>query len=142
LWTWLIYSGYYICFCMHGNGRLIICPKAERLSVSQGLGATRLVYIYGCMESVCRSISMSEWHLLVSSLARVRPIYCICDLVVSVLAIGPRVRGLNPSQGDGLRRAIKIRSTPIFLGECCRRPRILIFGGVLNKPSEYESDIS
>jgi hypothetical protein len=32
--------------------------------------------------------------------------------VVSVLAIGPKVRGFKPGQGDGFLRAIKIRSTP------------------------------
>jgi hypothetical protein len=32
--------------------------------------------------------------------------------VVSVLATGPNCRGFRPGRGDGLLRAIKIRSTP------------------------------
>jgi hypothetical protein len=35
-------------------------------------------------------------------------------VVVSVLATGPKVCGLEPGQGDGFLRAIKIRSTPSF----------------------------
>jgi hypothetical protein len=35
-------------------------------------------------------------------------------VVVSVLATGPKGRGFEPSQGDGLLRAIKICSTPSF----------------------------
>jgi hypothetical protein len=31
--------------------------------------------------------------------------------MVSVLATGPKVRGFRLAQGDGFRRAIKIRST-------------------------------
>jgi hypothetical protein len=34
--------------------------------------------------------------------------------VVSVLATGPKGRGLEAGQGDGFLRAIKIRSTPSF----------------------------
>jgi hypothetical protein len=34
--------------------------------------------------------------------------------MVSVLAIGPKGRGLKPDRGDGFLRAIKIRSTPSF----------------------------
>jgi hypothetical protein len=37
--------------------------------------------------------------------------------VVSVLATGPKVRGLEPGQGDGFLRAIKICSTPSFRWE-------------------------
>jgi hypothetical protein len=37
-------------------------------------------------------------------------------VMVSVLAIGPKVRGFNLSRGNGLLRAIKIRSTPSFKG--------------------------
>jgi hypothetical protein len=36
------------------------------------------------------------------------------DVMVSVLAIGPKVRGLKPGRGDEFLRAIKIRSTPSF----------------------------
>jgi hypothetical protein len=35
-------------------------------------------------------------------------------LVVSVLAIGPEVRGFKPADNDGLLRAIKFRSTTSF----------------------------
>jgi hypothetical protein len=38
-------------------------------------------------------------------------------LMVSVLAIEPKVREFIPGQGDGFLRAIKIRSTPSFGGE-------------------------
>jgi hypothetical protein len=34
-----------------------------------------------------------------------------------VFAIGPKVRGVKPGQGDGFLRAMKIRSTPSFVGE-------------------------
>jgi hypothetical protein len=34
--------------------------------------------------------------------------------MVSVLAIGPKVRGFKPDRGDGLLWAIKICSTPSF----------------------------
>jgi hypothetical protein len=46
--------------------------------------------------------------------------------MVSVLAIGPKVRGLKTSRGDILLRAIKTRRTPSFGGEvkrstpCCK----------------------
>jgi hypothetical protein len=36
--------------------------------------------------------------------------------MVSLLAIGPKVRAFNPGRGDGFLRAIKI-STPSFGGE-------------------------
>jgi hypothetical protein len=38
-------------------------------------------------------------------------------VMVSMLATGPKVRGLKPDRGDGYLRAIKIRSTPCFGGE-------------------------
>jgi hypothetical protein len=37
--------------------------------------------------------------------------------MVSVLAIGPKVRGFKPGRGDGFLRAIKILSTPSFQGD-------------------------
>jgi hypothetical protein len=42
---------------------------------------------------------------------------------VSVLATGPKVRGFETGQGDGLLRAIKIRSTTCFGWEVktCRK---------------------
>jgi hypothetical protein len=38
-------------------------------------------------------------------------------LVVSALAIGPKVRGFRSQRGRGFLRAVKIRSTPSFGGE-------------------------
>jgi hypothetical protein len=38
-------------------------------------------------------------------------------MMVSVPAVGPSVRGLEPGQGDGSLRAIKIRNTSSFRGE-------------------------
>jgi hypothetical protein len=35
-------------------------------------------------------------------------------VVVSVFATGPKGRGFKPGQGDGIFKAIKIRSTPFF----------------------------
>jgi hypothetical protein len=37
--------------------------------------------------------------------------------MVSVLAIGPKVRVFKPGRGDGFLRAITIRSKPSFRGE-------------------------
>jgi hypothetical protein len=37
--------------------------------------------------------------------------------MVSVLAIGTKVRGFNPGRGDGFLKAIKILSTPSFGGK-------------------------
>jgi hypothetical protein len=34
--------------------------------------------------------------------------------MISVLVIGPKVRGFKPDLGDGFLRATKIRSTPSF----------------------------
>jgi hypothetical protein len=48
------------------------------------------------------------------------------SVVVSVLATGPKGRGLKPGRGDGFVRTIKIRSTPSFGWEvkpevpCCK----------------------
>jgi hypothetical protein len=48
-------------------------------------------------------------------------VFCrLGDVVVSVLATGPKVCGFESGQGDGFLRAIKIRSTP-SLGMECRR---------------------
>jgi hypothetical protein len=56
--------------------------------------------------------------------------------MVSVFAIGPKVRGFKPGQGDGFLRAIQIRSTTSFRGEVtpealCRK--ILLHSGSINK---------
>jgi hypothetical protein len=37
--------------------------------------------------------------------------------MVSVLAVGPKVRGLKPDRGDGFLREITIRSMPSFGGK-------------------------
>jgi hypothetical protein len=34
--------------------------------------------------------------------------------MVSMLAVGPKVRGFNPAEGDGFLKAIKIHSTLSF----------------------------
>jgi hypothetical protein len=39
------------------------------------------------------------------------------SIIVSVLAIGPKVRGFKPAEATEFLRAIKIRSTPSFGGE-------------------------
>jgi hypothetical protein len=39
----------------------------------------------------------------------------LCGIMISVLATGPKGRGLEPGRGDVLLRAIKIRSTPSYL---------------------------
>jgi hypothetical protein len=41
----------------------------------------------------------------------------LIGVMVSVLTIGPKVRGLKPGRGDGILRAIKILSTHSFGGE-------------------------
>jgi hypothetical protein len=41
----------------------------------------------------------------------------LCDVVVSMLATGPKGHGFKPGWGDGFLRAIKIRSTPSFRWE-------------------------
>jgi hypothetical protein len=38
----------------------------------------------------------------------------LSGVMVSVLAIRPKVRGFKPGRGDGLLRTIKIRTTPSF----------------------------
>jgi hypothetical protein len=50
---------------------------------------------------------------LISSLS-MNGLVVLSDLVVSMLAIGPKVRGFIPGRGCGYLRAIKIRSTPPF----------------------------
>jgi hypothetical protein len=41
----------------------------------------------------------------------------LSGVVVSVLAIGPKVRGFKPGRGYGFLRAIKILSTPSFVSK-------------------------
>jgi hypothetical protein len=63
-------------------------------------------------------------------------------VIVSVLAIGPKVRGFKRGRGDGFLRTIEIRSTLSFGGEIrpsvpCRQ--ILWY---VKELYEYERDIS
>jgi hypothetical protein len=52
-------------------------------------------------------------------------------VVVSVLATGPKVAGSKPGQGDGLLRAIKIRSAPSSrMGRKAGRSHVLRFYGM------------
>jgi hypothetical protein len=51
-----------------------------------------------------------KWPTLQSYLLPGRP----GDVVVSVLATGPKGRGFKPGRGNGFLRAIKILSTPSF----------------------------
>jgi hypothetical protein len=51
--------------------------------------------------------------------------------VVSVLVTGPKGRGFKPGRGDGILRAIQIRSTPSFGWEVKRRSHVVRFYGVL-----------
>jgi hypothetical protein len=46
----------------------------------------------------------------------------LCGVMVSMLAIGPKVPRFKPSQDDGLLGATKLHNTPIFVGELSRRP--------------------
>jgi hypothetical protein len=50
--------------------------------------------------------------------------------VVSVLATGPKGCRFEPGQGDGFLRAIKIRSTPSWMGSKARRSHIVRFYGI------------
>jgi hypothetical protein len=55
--------------------------------------------------------------------------------MVSVLAIGRKVRWFKPSRGDGFLKAIKIRSTPSFGGEVKRRSHVVKFYVILKIPT-------
>jgi hypothetical protein len=58
-------------------------------------------------------------------------------VMVSVFAIGPKVRGFKPGRGDGLLRAIKIRSTPSFGGEVKPNAHVIRTYAMLENPSKY-----
>jgi hypothetical protein len=62
--------------------------------------------------------------------------------MVTVLAIGHKVHGFKPSQGDGFLRAIKICSTPSFREEV--RPKAPHCNILLNLKElcKYERNIS
>jgi hypothetical protein len=51
------------------------------------------------------------------------------DVLVSVLATGPKGRGFEPSQGDGSLKAIKILSTLFFV--CEVKPEVVRFYDIL-----------
>jgi hypothetical protein len=50
--------------------------------------------------------------------------------VVNVLAFRPRVAGSNLARGDGILRAIKIRSTPSFEWEVKPEVHVVRFYGM------------
>jgi hypothetical protein len=51
------------------------------------------------------------------------------DVVISVLATGPKGCGFEPSQGDGFLRVIKIRSThPFRMGSKAGKSHVRFYG--------------
>jgi hypothetical protein len=60
----------------------------------------------------------------------------LSTVMVSVLVIGPKVRGFKPGRGDGFLRAIKIRRNVSSGGEV--KPHIVRFYGMLKIPKEYD----
>jgi hypothetical protein len=78
------------------------------------------------MEPEC-SYQCHDSMSLVSILSQINPVHPsrLGDVMVSVLAIGPKVRGFKPGRGDGFLTAIKVRSTPSFGGvkasDACRK---------------------
>jgi hypothetical protein len=79
---------------------------------------------HGNGRSNCRYIYQSSgWDpgtmgIRVMPYRSIRSHSSVCRLggvVVSVLSTGPKGRGFEPGQGDGLSRAIKIRSTFAFV---------------------------
>jgi hypothetical protein len=54
--------------------------------------------------------------------------------MVSVLAIGPKVRGFNPGRGDGFLRAINSAVRLSSEGKQSRRSDVVSFYGMLKKP--------
>jgi hypothetical protein len=63
-------------------------------------------------------------------------------LVVSVLAIGLKIRGFRPGRGRWNFRAIKIRSRTSFGGEVKPSAPCRKISGYVKEPPEYERDIS
>jgi hypothetical protein len=61
--------------------------------------------------------------------------------MVSVLGIGPKVRGFN-GRDDEFLRAMQIRRTLSLGEEVNCRPHVVRFYGMLKIPAEYERDIS
>jgi hypothetical protein len=59
-------------------------------------------------------------------------------VMVSVLTIGPKVRGVKPDRGDGFLRAIKICSTPSFVEEVKPEPHVVRLYGILKITCMYE----
>jgi flagellar biosynthesis protein FlhB len=54
------------------------------------------------------------WFVYTLHIAEIMAHIFLSGLVVSVVAVGPSVRGLNPAEGDEFLRVITIRSTPSF----------------------------
>jgi hypothetical protein len=54
----------------------------------------------------------------------------LCDVMVSVLAIRPKVRGFKPSRGDGFLRAIKFVPLVPSDGKKNRRSNVVRFYGM------------
>jgi hypothetical protein len=52
-------------------------------------------------------------------------------VMLSVLAIGPKVREFKSCRRDGFLKAIRIRSTSFFGGEVKPSPHVVIFYGML-----------
>jgi hypothetical protein len=61
--------------------------------------------------------------------------------MVSMLAIGSKVRGFKPGRDYGILRAIKTRSTSSFGGEA-KPARTVRFHCMLQNSTQYERDIS
>jgi hypothetical protein len=63
------------------------------------------------------------------------------DVVVGVLATGPKGCGFEPGQGDGFLRAIKIRSTPSSrMGNKAGSSHVVRFYGMLKNCSKSHRD--
>jgi hypothetical protein len=52
--------------------------------------------------------------------------------MVSVLAMGPKVRGLKPGRGYRFSAEIKIRTTPYYVGEV-KRDTVQSYTGLVRK---------
>jgi hypothetical protein len=61
-----------------------------------------------CSLSSCYDIDCHDYHFI--HYVVLPRIVILCGVMVSVLAIGPKVRGFKPGRGDGFLRAIKIRT--------------------------------
>jgi hypothetical protein len=66
----------------------------------------------------------------------------IGDIVVTVLAIGPKVRWFRPADDNGFLRAIEIHNTTSFGGEVKPSAPCRKIYGMSKKPAQYEIDNS